>query len=236
MTIFNTDFLRKRFEILREFENPDYEPCFDSYRFHLENLISIVKSTGEELEGNVFFTHGCQSLTPNDLFAGYRKKRQNLSFFALSKSRMVEVGFNAGFSSLLMLESNPNLKIVSIDACYHRYVKPCYDYIKKIYGERILLLQGDSREILPMYLSSDPNFDGYHIDGSHSESIAETDLVNVIHYGKKGSVICMDDTDMPQIRNMITLYLLDGCISHIHDPKYHLTSDSQMFLRIDKTQ
>jgi len=135
-----------------------------------------------------------------------------------------------------MLSANPNLKIVSVDVGYHSYVQPCAKYLKKIFGDRFTLIIGDSREVLPIYFcNNNNNFDGYHIDGSHQESIAETDLCNIINSACDGSIICFDDANFPQLRNIITMYLLQGSVSHIFDP-VGLTSKDQMFLKVDKRE
>ena len=219
--------------MLRQFEKQD-EPFLHVYREHLSAILAIIQESGEELEGNVFFGHGYANPDANKLDATLRKKRNGLALFALSKSQILEVGFNSGFSALLMLTANPNLELVCVDIGYHSYVQPCARYLKTVFGDRFSLLVGDSREVLPLYLGNNNSFDGYHIDGDHKESVAETDLCNIINTGRIGSVICFDDADFPQLRNMITIHLLQGTVSHIFDPKFHLTSDNQMFLRLDK--
>lgn len=55
-------------------------------------------------------------------------KLKNISVFLLNKNikHVMEIGFNAGFSALLMLMSNPNVHITCIDNGEHAYVIPCF--------------------------------------------------------------------------------------------------------------
>ena len=232
MTMFH-NILNVRYNILKQFENSVNEPFAQTYKEHANALLDIVQQSGEQLEGNIFFGHNHKDLDLTKLDKTLKKKRENLALFALSKSSILEIGFNSGFSTLLMLSANPNLKITSVDAGYHSYVQPCANYLKKIFGDRFTLVIGDSREVLPIYLCNNNNFDGYHIDGSHQESIAETDLCNIINTARNGSVICFDDANFPQLRTIITIYLLQGSVSHIFDPTY-LNGNDQMFLKVNK--
>jgi hypothetical protein len=223
-----------RYDILRQFENDQNEPFAHVYKEHISTLLDIVEKSGDEGEGSIFYGYDYKDRTADKLDPEFKNKRQGIALFAMSKSRVLEVGFNCGFSALLMLIANPNLKIVSVDIGYHSYVPQCAKYLKEVFGDRFTLILGDSREILPMYLFNDNNFDGYHIDGDHREPGAETDLCNVINLARPGSVICFDDADFPQLRNIITLYMLQGSVSHIFDPSFRLPSKNQMFLRINK--
>jgi len=223
-----------RYDILKQFENDQNEPFAHVYKKHLIALLDIVEKSGDEGEGSIFYGFGYKDRTADKLDPEFRNKRRGMALFGMAKKRVLEVGFNSGFSALLMLTANPNLELVCIDIGYHSYVQPCAKYLKEQFGDRFTLVLGDSREMLPLYLSNDNNFDGYHIDGDHREPGAETDLINVINLARPGSVICFDDADFHPLRNIITLHLLQGSISHIFDPKFHLTSKNQMFLRVDR--
>lgn len=78
-----------------------------------ENLLPIVYTCGELLEGNIFMLHHTTTYTDNFLL-----KAKNISNLALNKNvkSVMEIGFNSGFSSLLMLLSNPNIKITCFDS------------------------------------------------------------------------------------------------------------------------
>jgi hypothetical protein len=232
MTLFY-DCMKTRYQMLGQFDNHNDEPFFDFYKKHLGELLELIQKTGEELEGNVFYGHHFKNPTPEKLDPVFKIKRQGLALFSMSKSRVLEIGFNSGFSSLLMLIANPNLKLVSVDAGYHRYSHECARYLEQQFHGRFRFIVGDSREVLPMLFQNDTEFDGYHIDGGHQESIAEADLCNIINNALTGSTICFDDADSIPLRRIISLYLLKGSVSHIYDPTHYLPSENQMFLRVN---
>ena len=61
----------------------------------------------------------------------------------------MEIGFNSGFSTLLMLISNPNIHITCYDLGEHKYTIPCYQKLREIFKDRINIIIEDSRETLP---------------------------------------------------------------------------------------
>lgn len=149
-------------------------------------LRPIVESVGEPLEGNIF------EEDPNikDIFL---PKRQNVIVSCQNKSKALEIGFNSGFSAVLILLSNLDIKLTCVDINWHRYTLPCYEQIKRDFGDRIQLLVGDSRLVVP---TIDDKFDLIHIDGGHSLDIAESDITNTNKLLMNNSVIIMDDVNM----------------------------------------
>ncbi len=117
---------------------------------------------------------------------------------------VLEIGFNAGFSTLLMLMCNKKVRVTCIDICEHAYTYPCYRNIQSVFGDRLELIVGDSRSTLKdMVRRSAPRvFDLIHIDGGHTPAVAEEDISNSHALSRRGTVIVMDDCDMPQIRNV----------------------------------
>ena len=61
---------------------------------------------------------------------------------------VMEIGFNSGFSTLLMLISNTNMHITCFDLGEHSYTLPCYEKIKETFGDRISIVIGDSTKTL----------------------------------------------------------------------------------------
>lgn len=155
-----------------------------------EYLLPIINSTGEKLEGNIFMLHETTNYT-NMFF----DKQVN---FILASSKqyvnnVLEIGFNAGFSALLMLISNPNMKITCVDICCHKYTLLCFDKMKEIFGDRINLLCGSSVDVLPTLFGN--QYDMIHIDGCHLVNIAELDIKNSLQLCKPGTILIMDDTN-----------------------------------------
>jgi len=149
-------------------------------------LRPIVKSTGEPIEGNIFE----EDPNEKDIFL---PKRKNVIVSCQNKTKALEIGFNSGFSAVLILLSNRDIKLTCVDIGWHSYVIPCYEQIKKDFGDRIELLVGDSRIVVPTINDS---FDLVHIDGGHSEDIAESDILHTNKLLMKNAVIIMDDVNM----------------------------------------
>jgi lipopolysaccharide biosynthesis glycosyltransferase len=73
-----------------------------------QHLLPIIHHCGELLEGNIFMFHHTTMYT--DMFLN---KSKNISNLVLNKNikNVMEIGFNSGFSTLLMLLSNSNMRI-----------------------------------------------------------------------------------------------------------------------------
>ena len=89
-----------------------------------KNLLSIIINSEEKHEGNIFMTHHTTKFS--DVFLD---KAKNLSNLVLNKTikNVLEIGFNSGFSTLLMLLTNPNINITCCDLGEHSYALPCFD-------------------------------------------------------------------------------------------------------------
>ena len=207
----------------------EQEPLFSLYKNNLETLNKIISDIGEPLEGNIFYEH----LDPHrsQLLDKFFPKRAALAMFAMSHDNIVEIGFNSGFSALLMLTANPNLKLTSVDICEHKYTKPCFDYLASIFPGRITLVEGDSTKVLVDALQ-DKATTGYIIDGGHGLDVAETDLRNVIQHANPGSVLCFDDSDFVELRMMLNMYMMSGKLVNFFDPYGPTQNQTQMFFKI----
>ena len=211
----------------------EQEPLFNQYKHNLETLNKIINDVGEPLEGNIFYEH----LDPHrtQLIEKFFPKRAALAMFAMSHDNIIEIGFNSGFSALLMLTANPNLKLTSVDICEHKYTLPCFEYLKSIFGDRIELVQGDSTQVLVGTLQEKKDVTGYIIDGGHGLDVAETDLRNVIQYANKDAVLCFDDSDFVDLRMMLNMYMMSGHLSNFFDQYGPTQNHTQMFFKIVAT-
>jgi hypothetical protein len=151
-------------------------------------LNPIILSFRCEIEGNIF---SCPELFMN--------KQKNISLISTKYNSVLEIGFNTGFSALLMLISNPNLKITCVDIGIHPYVLPCYYQLKSVFGDRIELIIGDSTIILPQLIEKSCHYELIHIDGSHEVEIAEKDIINTKKLSIPGkTIIIMDDMNLSE--------------------------------------
>jgi predicted O-methyltransferase YrrM len=149
-------------------------------------LNPVINKTGEHLEGNIF------TIGKIDFSFLFHRKCVNISLLSQNKDikNIMEIGFNAGFSTLLMLFSNPLAKITCYDLGEHSYTMPCFKIIKKTFGDRVNLILGDSTKTVP----NDKNkYDLIHIDGGHSTYVATQDIENSYNKSKPGTIFIFDD-------------------------------------------
>ena len=194
--------------------NPTFEPGAQVYGEHLKNLNEIVRQSGEPIEGNLFTDHNRAELLPEPE-AFTRGKRRNYALFATSGKSLMEIGFNAGHSTMLALAVNPDLHIDSVDIGMHVYTRPCYEYLRAAFPGRLRLHIGDSRDILPILRLEKRRFDIYHIDGGHGITTAQSDLANVLAFDCHGATLLMDDTDNPMIDGICDYYELRGDLTRL---------------------
>jgi predicted O-methyltransferase YrrM len=156
-------------------------------------LMPIVQSCKERLEGHIFddAPHGPNIFLP---------KRQNIILASQNSKNALEIGFNSGFSALLILIANPTIKLTCVDIGHHRYTIPCFQQLKKDFGDRIELLIGDSREVVP---TINDTFDLVHIDGGHSLNVAEKDITNTYNLLNNNAIIVMDDVNINDNRHTL---------------------------------
>ena len=169
--------------------NIDIENIHNSATTYIEEkLRPIVESIGEPLEGHIF---------DGDLFL---PKRKNVIIACQNRKKALEIGFNSGYSAVLILLSNPQIQLTCVDIAWHRYTIPCYKQLKQDFGDRIQLLVGDSRVVVPTIVDE---FDLVHIDGGHTLEIAERDIVNTNKLLMKDATIIMDDVNVYDVKHTL---------------------------------
>ena len=119
---------------------------------------------------------------------------------------ILEIGFNSGFSVLLMLIANPEVRVVCVDNNIWDYMLPCYNFMKEQFGDRIQLHIGNSVDVLP---TIQEKFDLIHMDGSHVISVLERDVINAIALSKDRTILIMDDTDYGPIDDLWKRYIIE---------------------------
>ncbi len=172
---------------------------------HLEKLSKIVRECSEEIEGNCY-TYDLKNKPAPEL----KPKQENLSLFSKNCSMILEIGFGAGHSSLFFLENNPSVKVISIDIGNHAYSYVCYDYLKKMYKDRLEVIFMDSIDISSNSYLKSFQFDGLHIDGSNKNKMHIYDLLSSIHLLKNNALVIFDDTQCKEVQ-----LFLDKCKSSI---------------------
>ena len=184
-----------------------------------ENLLPIIHNTGELLEGNIFMFHETTMYSHT-----ISNKTKNISNLLLNKNikNVMEIGFNSGFSTLLMLITNPNINITCFDLGEHRYVLPCYEKIKETFGDNVNIIIGDSRQTLQ---NIDNTYDLIHIDGGHSTEVAESDIINSHRLSKQGTILIMDDYNFGNLHELwdkyINIYNLKSLNINLYNSQEH---------------
>lgn len=178
-------------------------------------LLPIIHNCGEELEGNIFMLHHTTQYTDTFL-----NKTKNISSLVLNKSikKVMEIGFNSGFSTLLMLLTNPNVSVYCVDLGEHKYTMPCYQKLKETFGDRINILIGDSTNTL-QYV--DDKYDLIHIDGGHSTHVANSDIINAYRLSREGTILIMDDYDFHNLHALWDSYIIKYNLKKLHVQLYN---------------
>lgn len=176
-----------------------------------DNLYEICKKIGEPVEGNCFTQHmNIDKVIPDLVY-------KQLNHFSLGQvsNDIMEIGFNAGHSSLLYLLANPNSKLTIFDICEHKYTMPCFNYLQSLFPNRLTIYPGDSTKTIPQFFKDNTNrkFDLIHIDGAHFGDIPNKDFYNSLKLA--GDVMIWDDTQIPTLNNLFNSYIQKGLIYEI---------------------
>lgn len=190
---------------------------FSDNKHHLDALLKIVTETHVDsnqpgfLEGNCMYDNCTTNI--NESF--YNKQ---LNIFNVVKNANValEIGVNAGHSLLVMLLSNPKLKIYSFDILYHPYTRPCVEYLNSQFNNRITLIEGDSKLTLPKFTQNNftLDIDVFHVDGRHDYE-TDYDFINCYELAKNKSVIIWDDSDNYILNTLWNKYIHEDKVEDI---------------------
>jgi tetratricopeptide (TPR) repeat protein len=162
-------------------------------------LMPVIFRGEEFLEGCIFSKH-----LSNTISDYYIEKAFNLCDILLTNNckTVLEIGFNAGFSSLLLLLINPYIQLTCIDNCSHQYTLPCFEIIKKLFPNRVQLINKNSRDALSLLINMEQKYDFIHIDGSHHYYDVFSDSLYSIQLSKKNTILIMDDYDQGHIHKI----------------------------------
>jgi hypothetical protein len=173
---------------------------------------ALVEKSEVDLEGNCFY-HGNTKLT--DWRFTYKRVNYASIIRDFQVKRMLEIGFNAGHSSVVFLEAMPkDGEYISVDLGEHPYSRPCFEYLQTQYPQLKEYIVGDSRKTLPEFLTTHPenveSFDCIHVDGGHSVEVVLSDIQYSHSLLKPKGILIVDDTQIPEILQTIPLLLQTG--------------------------
>jgi predicted O-methyltransferase YrrM len=112
--------------------------------------------------------------------------------------KVLEIGMNAGHSTLAFLNAAPHVTVTSVDIGYYEYTSQVSSWLAKCYPDRHLLMLGKSQTVLmEPEVGLDGLYDVAFIDGAHSYKAACIDLRNVRRLLRPGGLLIMDDVGNP---------------------------------------
>lgn len=185
---------------------------FDEYKNmdEIKKISQIIEESEETLEGNCLYLNKSReyNMEKEDL-------RYNLFNLCKNANNILEVGFNAGHSTLLYFYSNPNISVTSFDICYHRYTQYCANYIKNLkYNFR--LIKGNSLLTLKQFnIKNNHKIDLIHIDGGHDIRIAKNDIINCKKFASDKTLLIIDDTNNISINSLIEKYINENYLKEV---------------------
>ena len=190
-----------------------YQNCSYQKQEYLDDLKQIIIDSNSSLEGNSFYYHASLYLYP-DLYS----KQLNLFWCGMqAKTKICEIGFNAGHSSMLLLlgRDKTPLDFTVFDIGHHAYTVPCLSYIKsKFQHVNFEYIEGNSILTMREWIQNNQHcigvYDVVHVDGGHSEECIFNDIKNADLLVKKGGILIIDDTNMDHINKYVNLYISNG--------------------------
>lgn len=168
-----------------------------TWKNHIEKfMLPIINNTRESLEGNIY---SYNNTTHYD--SKFYQKQYNIYISSIQENvtNAMEIGFNSGFSALLILLSNPKIKLTCVDINSHHYVLPCFKYLKNIFQDRIELITGNSMDVVSNLTDT---YDLIHIDGCHDVNVARIDIINSRLLANDKCIMIMDDTDYEPLNQL----------------------------------
>jgi hypothetical protein len=179
----------------------------------LDHLKTLIVESNASLEGNSFYVHDSIELY-SDLYT----KQLNLFWCGKQAStKICEIGFNAGHSTMLMLlgKDKASLDFTIFDIGHHSYTKPCLDFLKSQFSHvNFEYIEGDSTLTMPKWIEDNQThlglYDVVHVDGGHSEHCISNDMKNADLLVKKDGILIIDDTNMHHINMYVDTYISSG--------------------------
>lgn len=163
------------------------------------------------------FHHGCGSYMMNGQDYTYQLetlRKQEALFHVGERARHVlEVGVYLGHSLLILLCSNPDLRVTCIDND-PQFSPSAVDYLNLHFGNRITFILGDAIATLETLPAK--TFDTIHIDADHLPPAVSAQFYRSIPLAKPGATIVFDDYEAT--KELIDSWISRGILTHVTTP------------------
>jgi lipopolysaccharide biosynthesis glycosyltransferase len=181
-------------------------------------LLPIVYNYRKELEDTLFAHYHTK------LFKSVISKPNNISNLLLNKNikRVLVIGNNSVFSTLVMLITNTTIKIDCFDLGQLPYNSLCYEKIKETFGNRINIY--DNIEILE---SIDKSYDLIHIDYDVNNVLLEYSIIKSYRLSIKGTIIIMDNYNLQFLHQLWDEYIIQYNLKSL-DIDMHYSSNQDI--------
>ena len=155
--------------------------------------------------GQLWKSYQNEILEGNSL--GFFSKIQALSELADDPrvETICEIGFNAGYSALNFLVSNPTARFISFDLFEHSYTPFAVQVLHDMFPARsITVIAGSSLYTVPTYAEAQnalsPMCNLLFIDGGHTPDILRADMANFARLANRTyNKVVVDDIESPDL-------------------------------------
>ena len=144
-----------------------------------------------------------------------------------NKNNILEIGFNAGHSSEIFLNSNKNSKVTSVDEGSHDYIEYGFNYLSRKFKNRLTLHIIDSAKIKSA-INKKEIFDLIFIDGFHSYEYAKNDILNCHLFANRETIVILDDLDDPEVSKAWNEFVEENYIEVIEEIRYSGSKNKAM--------
>jgi tRNA(Leu) C34 or U34 (ribose-2'-O)-methylase TrmL len=110
-------------------EAKEYDSFSDRMGVIINDLKELIVDSNDTLEGNCFYYNCSLTLCKEQ----YTKQVNLFAFGKGAETRICEIGFNAGHSTILILlgREKTALNYTIFDIDHHAYTRPCFEYVER---------------------------------------------------------------------------------------------------------
>lgn len=141
------------------------------------------------------------------------KKQEALFDVGQKVTNVLEVGVYLGHSLLILLMSNPSLRITCIDNDA-TFSPKAVDYLNKHFGDRVTFYLGTAQQVAHKDVLG--TFDCIHIDADHSEHAVRADFEQTYPLAEANAWFVFDDYEA--VRSLIDGWFESKKLTHVYTP------------------